>query len=120
MMKIPVSGIAFFFVVFLCAGALSADLIACNVFTDGFFEIDIRYEKAQEDGTKLELSRETKVGKDSLIFEADSGARNSVVFVVKPKEPSMVVFSAKNVEKGIQYFFTGVVNDMGGLFAFAW
>ena len=119
-MKMPVWGVVVFFTVFLCAGSLSADLLACNVFMDGFFEIDIRYEKAQEDGSKLELSRETKVGKDSLIFEADSGEGNSVVFIVKPKEASMVVFSVKNVEKGVQYFFSGVVNDMGELFAFAW
>jgi hypothetical protein len=119
-MKRAVRGITVFLAVFLCAGILSADLLACNVFMDGFFEIDIRYEKAQEDGSKLELSRETKVGKDSLVFEADSGEGNGVVFIVKPKEPSMVVFSVKNVEKGIQYYFTGVVNDMGELFAFAW
>jgi hypothetical protein len=104
----------------LCAGALSADLLACNVFMDGFFEIEIRYEKAQVDGSKAELSRETRVGKDSLIFEADSGKGNGVVFIVKPGESSMVVFSVKNVEKGIQYFYSGVVNDMGELFAFSW
>ena len=119
-MRRTVTAIAVFLSAMLCAGALSADLLACNVFMDGFFEIDIRYEQAQDDGSKVELSRDTRVGKDSLIFEADSGKGNSVVFIVKPREPSMVVFSVKNVEKGIQYFYTGVVNDMGELFAFAW
>jgi hypothetical protein len=119
-MKFTVAGIGVLLAVFMCAGMLSADLLSCNVFMDGFFEIDIRYEKTDQEGSKLELARENKVGKDSLIFEADSGDGNSVVFVVKPREPSMVVFSVRNVEKGIQYFFTGVVNDMGELFAFAW
>jgi hypothetical protein len=119
-MKFAVAGIAVFLAVFLYPGGISADLLSCNVFVDGFFEIDIRFEKTGEDGSKQELARENKVGKDSLIFEADSGEGNGVVFVVKPKESSMVVFSVRNVEKGTQYFFTGVVNDMGELFAFAW
>jgi hypothetical protein len=119
-MRRTAASIAVFLFVMLCAGVLSADLLACNVFMDGFFEIDIRYEMAQDDGSKIELSRENKVGKDSLVFEADSGKGNSVVFIIKPKESSMVVFSVKNVEKGIQYYYTGIVNDMGGLFAFAW
>jgi hypothetical protein len=119
-MKFAAAGIAVFLAVFLRAGGVFADLLSCNVFMDGFFEIDIRFEKTGEDGEKRELSRENRVGKDTLIFEADSGDGNGVVFVVKPRETSMVVFSVRNVEKGTQYFFTGVVNDMGGLFAFEW
>jgi hypothetical protein len=119
-MRFAAAGIAFFLALLLSAGGISADLLSCNIFMDGFFEIDIRFEKTGKDGSKRELARENRVGKDSLVFEADSGDGNSVVFVVKPKETGMVVFSVRNVEKGTQYFFTGVVNDMGELFAFGW
>jgi hypothetical protein len=119
-MKLPVILLAFFTVFGFGASTASCDLLACYFFLDGFFEVEVKSERAGENGAKVEVYRETKVGKDSLLFEFDSREGNSVVFIVKPVEDTMVVMSLKNVNRGQQYMFTGMVNRQGELFAVSW
>ena len=67
---------------------------------DGFFEIEIRSEKRDEEGAKQEIFTNTRVVKDSILFEVDAKDGNNVIFLVKPDEENVVIFTINNIDKG--------------------
>jgi len=88
MKKMILSWIAmcvFLYFLFWCSDA-NADKLVCHLFVDGFFEVEIRSEKSDQEGNKQEIFNATRVGKDTILFEVDSQEGNNVVFMVKPEE----------------------------------
>jgi len=53
-------------------------------------------------------------------FEVDSKDGNNVIFLVKPDEENVVIFTINNIDTGTQFFFTGSVSNQGELFAVSW